>query len=291
MECVRTIDGVRARVREWRRAGETIGLVPTMGALHRGHLALVARSRARCARTVATLFVNPTQFASSEDFDRYPREEARDAELLERDGCDLLFAPDARELYPNGASIPEQFKTTVHVHDLSDGLCGAHRPGHFIGSATVVMKLLMIAAPDIAYFGQKDFQQLQVVRRMVRDLNVDAVIEAVDTVREPDGLALSSRNAYLSPAERTIAPSMYAVLRHTLGCLRRTGDVAAATGWARQALVDQGFRAVDYVTLVDRDTLEPIACAGRAAQLLAAAWLGRTRLIDNLAWPDEAPAD
>lgn len=282
MEIVRRIQDIREQVRQWRSAGCTIGLVPTMGALHEGHLALVDRSRARCQRTIATLFVNPTQFTQSEDFQQYPRQEARDSELLESHGCDSLFAPSANEMYPDGHRIPEQFRTTVHVHGLSEELCGAIRPGHFIGSATVVMKLLMIAGPDVAFFGEKDFQQLQVFRRMVRDLDVPVEIEGVETVREPDGLAMSSRNAYLTPSERASAPLLFRVLNCAAGELQRGSEVAAATARAAEALRKGGFQSVDYVALVDPETLRPIADVKKATRLLAAAWLGRARLIDNV---------
>ena len=203
---VRTVGELRAIVAGWRRAGDTIALIPTMGYLHEGHLALVRRGRELASRTIATLFVNPTQFAPGEDLERYPRDEAGDAAKLAGAGCDLLFAPSAAEMYPPG------FATTVNVGDVSEGLCGASRPRFFGGVALVVTKLLLQALPDVAVFGEKDYQQLQVIRRFVRDLDIPVRIEGAQTVREADGLALSSRKAYLTPAERSVAPTLYQTL-------------------------------------------------------------------------------
>ncbi|HEY6389869.1 MAG TPA: pantoate--beta-alanine ligase [Bryobacteraceae bacterium] len=284
MNVVSTIRDVRQHVRDWRRQGLTVGMVPTMGSLHEGHLALVDRSRARCGRTLATIFVNPTQFGPSEDFNAYPRVFDRDVKLLNERGCDLVFAPSVEELFPDGYQTLEQFRTRVNVHELCDGLCGALRPGHFSAIATQVMKLFMIGQPDFAFFGEKDYQQLQVVRRMVRDLSVPVEIESIPIVRAPDGLALSSRNAYLTPEERKIAPLLSRVLCSAVRELQDGGKLPIVTERARENLIGGGFSSVDYVTLVD-DLLQPLEVADKPARLLAAAWLGRARLIDNAPFP------
>jgi len=263
----RTVADLRARIAAWRRAGETVALVPTMGALHAGHLSLVAIARAEARRTVASLFVNPTQFGPNEDLARYPRREAEDAALLADAGADLLYAPTLDAMYPRG------FATAVAVKDLTDVLCGPFRPGHFQGVATVVTKLLLQALPDAAVFGEKDWQQLQVIRRLAADLDIPVRIVGAPTVREADGLAMSSRNQHLSEDERRVASTLNRVLR----------DVAAGggAGAARQALLAAGFARVDYVEVRDAETLgEP--SAGRPARVFGAAWLGTTRLIDNV---------
>jgi len=276
----RTVPELRQAVAGWRREGARVGLVPTMGALHEGHLALLRAARGECGRSVVSIFVNPTQFAPHEDLAAYPRDEAADVAQLERAGCDLLFAPGVAEMYPEG------FATTVTVDRLARGLCGPHRPGHFAGVATVVTKLLLQCLPDIAYFGEKDYQQLQIVRRAARDLDVPVRIEGVATVREPDGLALSSRNVYLSPEERRAASALPRALD---GIVRRLagapGAVAGALADARAALEAAGFARIDYVEVVDAANLEPVARVDRPARVLAAAHLGRTRLIDNMAVP------
>ncbi len=210
MQIARTIADLKSNVAVWRKAGERIGLVPTMGALHAGHVALAASARAGCDRVIATIFVNPKQFAPNEDLGSYPRREAADREMLQSSGVDLVFVPAADEIYP------PQFSTLVRVAGLSEGLCGAHRDGHFDGVATVVTKLLIQSLPDIAYFGEKDYQQLLIIRRLARDLDIPVEIEGVPIVREPDGLALSSRNIYLSPEERRVAPHLARILR-TIG--------------------------------------------------------------------------
>lgn len=275
---VREVAALRTRMRRLRQRGETVGLVPTMGALHEGHLALVRRARAACDRVAATLFVNPKQFDRPDDLTRYPRSEARDADLLAADGCELLFAPPVEEMYPDG------FATTVSVAGLSEMMEGVHRPGHFDGVATVVAKLLLQALPDIAFFGEKDYQQLQTIRRMVRDLDVPVAIEGVATVREADGLALSSRNRNLTPAQRRIAPLLARSLHDIAGRLAG-GDVDAGPvlQQGRAALLDGGFDGVDYLELRDAASLELLHRADRPARLLAAAWLQPTRLIDNVA--------
>lgn len=276
---VRTIADLRTRVAEWRRAGDRIGLVPTMGALHDGHLTLVHAAREVCQRVIVTLFVNPRQFGPNEDFARYPRSEADDVAKLEG-RADLLFAPGVDEMYPPG------FATGVSVAGVTDGLCGAGRPGHFDGVATVVTKLLLQAQPDVALFGEKDYQQLCTIRRFVRDLDIPVAIQGVPTVREVDGLALSSRNRYLSAAERAAAPALYRILGECAARLVAgdpAGQTLAAGGVALQAA---GFGPIDYLELRSGDDLrilDALVEGGPPARLLVAARLGKTRLIDNLA--------
>lgn len=274
---VRTVADLRAAVAVWRAAGERIGLVPTMGALHEGHLTLVRAARGTCRRTVVSIFVNPTQFGPNADFDRYPRDLAGDVEKLAAVGVDLVFAPHVAEMYPQG------FATTVTVAGLTEGLCGPHRPGHFAGVATVVGKLLNQATADAAFFGEKDFQQLQVVRRLARDLDIPVEIVGVPTVREPDGLAMSSRNVYLSADERARAATMYRVLTHAARALQGGATSADVIAQSMSALAEAGFDPIDYVEVVDAETLQPIPRKGGNTRIAIAAWLGRTRLIDNIA--------
>jgi pantoate--beta-alanine ligase len=276
---VRTVAALRLRLGDWRADGGTVALVPTMGALHAGHGALIDAARRVADRVIVSVFVNPTQFGPDEDFAAYPRDEGRDAAFCDERGADLMFAPAVAEMYPNG------FATSVHVAGLTEGLCGAFRPGHFDGVATVVAKLLIQAAPDTALFGEKDFQQLAVVRRLARDLDLGTAILGVPTVREADGLAVSSRNAYLSADERRIAPALNRALRNAATRIAGGGDATAACDAARQHLLTAGFTSVDYVACVDAETLAPVAAidAARPARVLAAARLGRTRLIDNVA--------
>lgn len=273
---VRAIGELRAAVAGWRRGGQSIGLVPTMGALHAGHMALVARARADCARVVATLFVNPMQFDRADDLAGYPRDEAADRAMLQAAGADLLYAPEAAVMYPPG------FATSVTVGGLGDCLCGAARPGHMTGVSTVVAKLLLQALPDAAYFGEKDYQQLLIVRRMARDLDMPLEVRAVETLREADGLALSSRNKKLSAAERAAAPALY---RELAGLARRLADGRDAEpelARARAALAAAGFRRLDYLELRAEESLAALARAQGPARVFAAAWLGDTRLIDNV---------
>ena len=276
---VRTVAELRARIRDWRAKGERVGLVPTMGALHEGHLSLVRRAKQDAERAVATVFVNPTQFAPGEDFEAYPRDEARDAELLASVGCDLLYAPTVDQIYPAG------FSTTVAVKGVSEPLEGAARPTHFAGVATVVTKLLLQALPDVAVFGEKDYQHLQVIRRLVRDLDIPVEIVGAPTVRDQDGLARSSRNAYLSEAERPVAGQLNVVLARLARALADGADVAAAEAEAVQALRQAGFDRVDYVEARGAEDLRRLGPGpvDGPARVLAAAWLGRTRLIDNMA--------
>jgi len=276
MAVARTVAGLRGAVAEWRQRQERVALVPTMGALHRGHLALVEAAHRHCDRVVASLFVNPKQFGPREDFAAYPREEAADLAKFRESGVDLVFAPSVDEMYPAG------FVTTVHVTGMGDELEGAHRAGHFDGVATVVSKLLLQCLPEIAFFGEKDYQQLLVVRRMARDLDIPVRIEGVPTVREPDGLALSSRNVYLSREERQIAPHLYRTLIDAAAALISAPEnVAAALQNGLAALRQAGF-SPDYLELRDAADLSPMIRLDRPARLLAAASLGRTRLIDNI---------
>ena len=277
LRIVRTVADLRQQVAAWRAEGLTVALVPTMGALHEGHLSLMRQGAEMCDRVVATIFVNPTQFAPAEDLDSYPRREAQDAAALQAAGVPLLFAPDVQEMYPDG------FSTTVTVAEVSEGLCGARRPGHFAGVATVVAKLLLQALPDVAIFGEKDYQQLQVIRRMARDLDIPVRIEGGPTVREADGLALSSRNAYLTAEERALAPALHRVLVEVAARIRHGAPPVQALADAMVVLESEGFGPVEYVELRDAETLAPDPAPGRPGRLLAAAWLGKTRLIDNIA--------
>jgi pantoate--beta-alanine ligase len=280
IETVRTVRDLRARVAAWRAGGETVALVPTMGAIHDGHLSLVKRAKAHCGRVVTSLFVNPLQFGPREDFHAYPRDEARDTGLLAAAGSDLLYAPDATEMYPPG------FSTKVHVSDLTEDLCGASRPNHFDGVATVVAKLLLQCAPDTAIFGEKDYQQLLVIKRFVRDLNIPVEILGAPIVREVDGLALSSRNAYLSPEERAIAPVLHQTVRQVATDLAQGRGADDASEAARFRLEAMGLR-VDYVAVRDPDTLKPLHGPVKTARVLAAIHLGKTRLLDNVPVPPD----
>ncbi|GAB4251042.1 pantoate--beta-alanine ligase [Deferrisoma sp.] len=275
MEWLETIDAMRAWSRAARARGETVGFVPTMGYLHEGHLRLVARARELADRVVVSIFVNPTQFGPGEDFDRYPRDEERDRRLCEEAGVDAVFFPSAAEMYPEG------YQTYVTVEEISKPLCGASRPGHFRGVATVVLKLFHAVEPDVAVFGEKDYQQLQVVRRMVRDLNVPVRIVGVPTVREADGLALSSRNTYLSDEERRQALAIPRAIRWAQEQVEAgVRDPGALAGEIRSLLEGAGLR-VDYVEIRHPDTLEPVGSIDDRALLAIAAFAGRTRLIDN----------
>ncbi|MDA1090244.1 MAG: pantoate--beta-alanine ligase [Proteobacteria bacterium] len=277
VETVRTIQELRAVLKRWRQKGETVGLVPTMGGLHAGHLSLVRLSRAKTMRTCVTLFVNPKQFAPTEDLDTYPRDEDGDLAKLEAEGVDLVFQPGADEVYPAG------YATSVHVGGLGDILEGEHRPGFFTGVATVVTKLLVQALPDIAVFGEKDYQQLLVIRRLTRDLDIPVRIESVPIVRDDDGLALSSRNAYLSDAERKTAPVLFGTLSQVAENVGRGANVAEQAEWGVDQLLHAGFAGVDYLCVRDADSLDEVSGASRPARVLAAATLGSTRLIDNVA--------
>ena len=264
----------------WRVAGERIVLVPTMGALHEGHLALVKAARGIGRRVVASIFVNPTQFGPSEDFSRYPRDLEADLALLGRAGVDAVWTPSVETMYPPG------FSTRIEVAGLSDGLCGVFRPGHFSGVATVVTKLLGQVRPDVALFGEKDFQQLRVIQQAVADLDLGVEIRGVPTVREADGLALSSRNRYLSAGERAVAPTLHAVLTAVAAVARDGAAVAGPVAEGIAALQASGFQ-VQYLAVCDARTLAPVERvanpAATPARVLVAAYLGHTRLIDNRA--------
>lgn len=276
---VRSIAGLRETVSGWRRQGFTVGFVPTMGALHEGHLTLVREAGRRADRVVASVFVNPTQFAAHEDLGTYPRQEAQDAVLLAGAGCHLLFAPSVEEMYPSGAT------TTIDVGGPSQGLEGDFRPQMFGGVALVVAKLLNQVQADVAVFGEKDWQQLMVVRRLVRDLDIPTTIVGSPTMRDGHGLALSSRNAYLSEAELEIARRLNGVLAEAGASASSGAPPETVEGDAREALLRAGFTHVDYVAIRRADDLAAFE-GGRIdapGRILAAAWLGRTRLIDNMA--------
>ena len=277
MQIVRNIADLRQAVAKLRISAARVALVPTMGALHAGHIALVDAARARGCQVIVSIFVNPTQFGPTEDLDAYPRREAADAALLEAGGAAILWAPDVATMYPTG------FATSIAVDGISARWDGAARPGHFAGVATVVTKLFQQVKPDIALFGEKDFQQLAVIRRFTADLDIDIEIVGVPTQRDEDGVALSSRNAYLSPAERLAARALPRALGDARAAIERGGDVAAALAQAVARLGEAGFGPIDYVALVDAATLEPVETLTGPARLLAAAKLGKTRLIDNLA--------
>jgi pantoate--beta-alanine ligase len=277
VQIVRDIDALRKAMADLRSGGGTIAFVPTMGALHAGHMALVAEGRRRADHVVASIFVNPTQFAASEDLSTYPRREASDAKLLEEGGCEILWMPDEATMYPAGAEID------VRAGSLGEGLDGAARPGHFDGVATVVARLFDQVRPEVALFGEKDFQQLAVIRQMVPDRDLPVEIVGVPTQRDADGLALSSRNAYLSDEERQSARALPRALGEAAAAIQRGCEVAEALAVARERLARAGFDPIDYVELCDADTLALLTVLDRPARLLAAARIGRTRLIDNLA--------
>ncbi|GEM72569.1 pantoate--beta-alanine ligase [Sphingomonas aquatilis] len=276
MQTVRDLAGLRDAVAAFRAEGATIALVPTMGALHAGHMALVEAARRPGTKVIASIFVNPKQFGPNEDLARYPRREAADARLLADHGCDLLWAPPVEVMYPEG------FATNVSVSGVSDGLDGAARPGHFDGVATVVTKLFNQTRADVAYFGEKDFQQLAVIRRFVADLDMAIEIIGVPTQRDDDGLALSSRNIYLDEEQRAKAIALPRALGVAARSIARGDDPEGALAEARGALVAAGFE-VDYVALADAETLAESPAADRPRRLLAAARMGTTRLIDNVA--------
>jgi pantoate--beta-alanine ligase len=276
METIHTVSWMQQVAQEARRNDRIVGLVPTMGALHEGHFSLIRQAKQHCTPVVVSIFVNPKQFGPTEDFQKYPRQLESDRAALEELGVDYLFAPSREEMYPDG------FRTAVTVEGLSDRLEGRTRPGHFRGVATVVLKLLEIVQPRFAFFGRKDAQQARIIRQMVRDLNVDAEIVVCPIVREPDGLALSSRNAYLRPDERRAATALYrsldAVRGEIAACER---DAARLLVSLRRVLDDEPKIAVDYAEIVDAETLEPVMSLRKNCYVLLAARVGSTRLIDN----------
>ncbi|MCB1371449.1 MAG: pantoate--beta-alanine ligase [Rhodobacteraceae bacterium] len=273
---VRTLPALRSAVAGWKAAGQRVGVVPTMGALHAGHLSLARAALATSDRVIVTLFVNPRQFDNPDDLAAYPRTEDADAARLAPLGIDLLYAPDPDQIYPPG------FATTVTVAGAGEGLEGAFRPGHFDGVATVVAKLLLQTGADRAFFGEKDFQQLRLVQRLVRDLDIPTEITGCATVREPDGLALSSRNARLAAAERAVAPALAAALRKAADAIAAGTPAEHAVATARAGILAAGFDAVEYLELRRDADLAPTARTDEPARLLAAAWLGGVRLIDNM---------
>ena len=274
---LRTVADLRARVRAWKREGATLGVVPTMGALHDGHLSLVRAAQRDCDRVIVTIFVNPKQFNNPDDLAKYPRTETADAALLAPLGVDAVFAPDADQVYPDG------FATFVRVTGISERLEGLHRPGHFDGVATVVAKLFGMTLADRAYFGEKDWQQLQIVRRMVADLNIPTEVVACPTIREADGLARSSRNTRLSSEARAVASALPREMSGAARAMQTGMPVPQALAAATAGLLAAGFERVDYMDLCDAETLLWIDRVDGPARLLAAAWVGGVRLIDTIA--------
>ncbi|MBE0412600.1 pantoate--beta-alanine ligase [Yoonia sp.] len=273
----RTLAGLRAQTAIWRKAGDTIGVVPTMGALHQGHLSLARAARAACDRVIVTIFVNPKQFNNPSDLDSYPRTEQDDARKLESTGVDLIYVPSPDQIYPEG------FATTVTVAGLTDMLCGATRPRHFDGVATVVPKLFLQTSADFAFFGEKDYQQLQVVRRMATDLDIPVTVVGCPTIREEDGLAMSSRNLLLSDRARIKAPMLAEVMQDIRAQLLNGATMAQITPDAKARILTAGFTKIDYLELRDGDDLSLLDQAKPGARLFAAAWLAGVRLIDNIA--------
>jgi pantoate--beta-alanine ligase len=277
VQIITSLPILRDRTRLIRNEGGTLALVPTMGALHAGHMALVARAKQQADHVIVSSFVNPKQFGVGEDLDRYPRREAEDAAMLASAGVTALWMPSVDQMYPAG------FATNISVSSLGEGLCGANRPGHFDGVATVVAKLFTQVRPDCAIFGEKDWQQLAIVRRMAIDLNLDVDVIGMETEREADGLALSSRNAYLDAAQRAAAIALPNALKAAVVAIEAGKTVSAALSAAKAAIRSAGFAKVDYVALVNAATLEPLDSNDVPARILAAARIGNTRLIDNYA--------
>jgi len=276
MEVIESISEMKNLVKDWKRQGLSIGFVPTMGYLHEGHLALVRRVKELSDRVVVSIFVNPIQFAPGEDYQRYPRDLERDKALLEKEGVDVLFSPKVEEMYPPG------FQTYVEVKELSSGLCGRYRAGHFVGVATVVLKLFNILQPDIAVFGEKDYQQLKVIQRMVQDLNLDVKIISHPTVREEDGLAMSSRNTYLSPEERKSAIALYKALNLAEELINQgERKVATLKEKLKEFIESYPYTKVQYIEFVHPETLKEVERVDEPTLLALAVFVGKARLIDN----------
>ncbi|WP_417318508.1 pantoate--beta-alanine ligase [Emcibacter sp.] len=278
LKIVRTVKDLRQQVGEWKQQGLKVGLVPTMGALHHGHISLVKRLQEDCDRIVVSIFVNPKQFGPNEDLDKYPRQERQDADKLTEAGVELLYAPTVDEMYPDG------FLTTVSITRMTEILCGANRPGHFDGVTTVVAKLLLQCLPDRAIFGEKDFQQLAVLKKLVKDLDIPVEVVSGTLIRDEDGLATSSRNVYLSPEERQTALEIHKSLSRIVTDLQAgTRTVSEAITAGEKHLLEAGFNEVQYLEVRDAETLELVDSIERPARVLVAAVLGKTRLIDNMA--------
>ncbi len=277
---LRKLADLRAETAKWLAAGERIGVVPTMGALHDGHLSLVEAAKKECDRVIVTIFVNPMQFNNPDDLENYPRTEHDDARKLERFDIDLLYVPDGDEIYPDG------FATTVTVSGLTDVLCGAHRPGHFDGVATVVAKLFLQTSATDAYFGEKDFQQLQIVRRMARDLDIPITVHGCPTIREIDGLAMSSRNLLISDRARIKASALNEEMERIAGEMAKGTPFSDLQDEAITRIENAGFTKVEYLEVRANDNLERLDAPERPARLLAAAWLAGVRLIDNISVKD-----
>jgi pantoate--beta-alanine ligase len=277
MKIITSIPEMKVVVRQHRSSGRTIGFVPTMGFLHEGHLSLVRAARKKADVIVVSIFVNPTQFGPKEDFKAYPRDLARDCALLEREGVDDVFHPEASQMYPEG------YRTYVEVHDLQDKLCGRSRPGHFRGVCTVVLKFFQIVEPDFAFFGQKDAQQAIILRKMVRDLNLDVQVEVMPIIREPDGLAMSSRNTYLNPQERTAALILTTSLAQAKTVIERGERRAEVVLERIRAMIEkEPLARIDYVEAVDAQDLNPVKEIGGGTLIAMAVYIGKTRLIDNI---------
>lgn len=274
---LRDVASLRKLVAGWKQAGDAVGVVPTMGALHEGHLSLVRAARAECARVIVTIFVNPKQFNNPEDLAKYPRNEADDLALLAPLGVDAVLAPPPEEVYPTG------FATTVSVAGLSAPMEGEHRPGHFDGMATVVTKLFGMTEANRAYFGQKDWQQLQIVQRFVADLNLPITVVGCETIREADGLAMSSRNRRLDAASRAIAPALHRIMQEAAAEIRAGAPVPATMKEARARVLAAGFESIEYIELRAARTLDRVQSLDGPTRMLAAAHLGGVRLIDNIA--------
>jgi len=274
---IRSLTELRAMVADWKQNGETVGMVPTMGALHQGHLSLVRAAKEGCDRVIVTIFINPKQFNTPEDYESYPRTEEDDAHKLAPLGVDAVYVPDGSAMYPEG------FATNVSVGGMTDVLCGAHRPGHFDGVATVVSKLFGQSQADRAYFGEKDFQQLQVVTRLAADLDIPIEVVGCPTIREEDGLAMSSRNLLLSDRARVWAPELNAAMEEMAEGLLKGGNIKELRAQATVRIERAGFTEVEYLDLRACDTLEELTSPTRPARLFAAAWLAGVRLIDNIA--------